>query len=328
MKHITDKEYCNLGMKTALQWEKKNKIPNKNTGIMLWCNPYHNRYAVYYRSDEVHEASEEELNILLRNKREKNKKSREKRKQREIKMYNEALEEAYERGKKEIREEYEKVISQMQRNYKKTVYSLAAQKEPIACTNGTGKIVFDVETTGLIADADEILQISIIDGSGNVLINSYVKPYYMENWSDTEPIHGITKEMVENAPYPHELIPKVKGIFDNATEWIGYNGFFDLEFLEWWGIERKIGTKLIDVMDDFTPLYGEWSEYYGDYKWQTLETCARYFEYKFKAHDSLEDVKATLHCYNCIEKMMHNGSYQQKVSYNDTITGERFEEKY
>ena len=37
-----------------------------------------------------------------------------------------------------------------------------------------------------------------------------------------------------------------------------------------------------------------------DYKWQKLTTCAAYYEYKFNAHDSLEDVKATLHCYKCI----------------------------
>ena len=317
MKHITDKEYCDLGMKTALQWAKEKMVPNKDSGIMLWCNPYHNRYAIYYRSDEVHKASEEELYMLLRPIREKQKKSREKRKQREKEAYKEALEDAYGRGQREVSEEYEKAIAQMQRNYKKTIYSLAAQKEPVACTNSTGKIVFDVETTGLNAETDEILQISIIDGDGNVLINSYVKPYYMERWSDTEKIHGITKDMVENAPYPHELIPRIKGIFDNAAEWIGYNGVYDLEFLEWWGIERKSDIKLIDVMDDFSPLYGEWSDYYSEYKWQSLETCARYFEYEFKAHDSLEDVKATLHCYNSIVRMFKDGSYQEIVSTNE-----------
>lgn len=324
MKHITDKEYCELGMKTALQWAKEKMVPNKDSGIMLWCNPYHNRYAIYYRSDEVHKASEEELDVLLRPIRENRKKSRERRKQREKEAYKEALEDAYKRGKRETREEYERAIAQMQSNYKKTIYSLAAQKEPVACTNETGKIVFDVETTGLNAETDEILQISIIDGDGNVLINSYVKPYYMENWSDTEPIHGITKEMVKNAPYPHELIPMVKGIFDNTAEWIGYNGVFDLNFLKWWGIERKSDTKLIDVMEDFSPLYGEWSDYYSDYKWQSLEKCARYFEYEFKAHDSLEDVKATLHCYNSIERMIADGSYQEIVSSNEKLNIERY----
>lgn len=232
MKHITDKEYCELGMKTALQWAKEKMVPNKDSGIMLWCNPYHNRYAIYYRSDEVHKASEEELDMLLRPIRENRKKSREKRKQREKEAYREALEAEYEQGKMKTREEYEKAISRMQHNYKKTVYSLAAQREPVTCSNCTGKIVFDVETTGLNAETDEILQISIIDGEGKVLINSYVKPYYTENWSDTEPIHGITKEMVENAPYPHELIPSVKGIFDNAAEWIGYNGVLDGSYQE------------------------------------------------------------------------------------------------
>ena len=58
-------------------------------------------------------------------------------------------------------------------------------------------------------------------------------------------------------------------------------------------------------MMDFAPIYGEWSEYHGDYKWQSLSTCAAYYGYDWgedKAHDSLADCKATLFCYNRIRE--------------------------
>lgn len=54
-----------------------------------------------------------------------------------------------------------------------------------------------------------------------------------------------------------------------------------------------------DVMKEFAPIYGEWSEYHGDYKYKSLSVCAGYYGYEWegKAHDSLEDCKATLYCY-------------------------------
>lgn len=54
-------------------------------------------------------------------------------------------------------------------------------------------------------------------------------------------------------------------------------------------------------MLEFAKEYGEWNEYFGDYKWQKLSTAASYYGYKFKAHDSLEDVRATLYVYKKLQ---------------------------
>lgn len=53
-----------------------------------------------------------------------------------------------------------------------------ALKKSILCENPSRMIVLDLETTGLSDYRDDVLQLSVIDGDGNVLINSYVKPYY------------------------------------------------------------------------------------------------------------------------------------------------------
>lgn len=47
-------------------------------------------------------------------------------------------------------------------------------------------ICLDAETTGLNLYDDEILQLSIIDGSGAILFSEYVKPVRHERWTDAE----------------------------------------------------------------------------------------------------------------------------------------------
>ena len=164
---------------------------------------------------------------------------------------------------------------------------------------GTKIIVFDTETTGVTED-DEIIQLSIIDGNGKTLINEYVHPYWKKEWAAAARVNGITPEMVKDAPYPHDLIPKVKGIFEAADILVAYNNQFDLSFLRRWGISDS-GKEQYDVMLEFAQEYGEWNEYFGDYKWQKLSTAASYYGYKFKAHDSLEDVRATLYVYKKLQ---------------------------
>jgi len=174
-----------------------------------------------------------------------------------------------------------------------------AKGPSVPCENASGVIVFDTETTGVYPEKehDEILQISIIDGDGNTLLNSYVKPRWHDKWPHAAKINGITPKMVAGAPGPEEIIPIVKGIFESADTLIAYNGSFDLSFLNVWGIRPSEEQTVIDVMPLFAEIYGEWNNYHGNYKWQKLSTAAEYYGYKFNTHDSLEDVRATLYVY-------------------------------
>lgn len=176
----------------------------------------------------------------------------------------------------------------------------ALKNKSVPCENPSRLIVLDLETTGLSNYRDDVLQLSVIDGDGNVLINSYVKPYYNTLWEQAQRINNISPDMVADAPELHELVPKLKGIFESCDTIIGYNTLFDLSFLGFLDFSER---HIIDVMDDFAPIYGEWSDYHGDYKWQKLVTCAEYYGFdwnsiKESAHNSLGDCYATLHCYN------------------------------
>lgn len=159
-------------------------------------------------------------------------------------------------------------------------------------------VCFDVETTGLHATTDEILSLSIIDYKGNVLFHSLVKPYFHDKWDEAEKVHEISPKDVENAPYPHDIAKKVREILESADVIITYNGCFDIRFLERWNINidlEKVTHN--DVMKYFAEIYGDWNELKGSYKWQKLVVCAEYYGFKFNAHDSLEDAKATLFCW-------------------------------
>lgn len=82
-------------------------------------------------------------------------------------------------------------------------------------------LFFDLELTG-VYEHDEIISISICDGNGNMIMDTLVKPIRNKRWKKTEKIHGITPDMVANAPTLEELTPRIKKIFADADNLIAY----------------------------------------------------------------------------------------------------------
>lgn len=170
-------------------------------------------------------------------------------------------------------------------------------------------IVLDTETTGLNAAEDELLQVSIIDNEGAVLFDSYIKPTQHTEWAEAERIHHITPEMVANAPTIAEVMPEINDILNRYDKIVGYNLKFDKAFLENNGAEF-LSTEYADVMKMFAPIYGEWNDQRGSYKWQKLTIAADYYGYDWSshenAHNSLGDCFATLHVYKEINEVIKN----------------------
>ena len=82
-------------------------------------------------------------------------------------------------------------------------------------------LFFDLELTGFY-DRDEILSITIVDATGKLIMDTLVKPVHTKKWKRTEKIHGITPDMVEDAPTLSELTPAIKEIFAAAENLIAY----------------------------------------------------------------------------------------------------------
>lgn len=166
-------------------------------------------------------------------------------------------------------------------------------------------VVVDTETTGLDNSVDEILQLSIIDYFGRTLYNSYFKPVKHTEWLEAERVNGISPEMVADAPLFSDELPKITAILMKAHAVVGYNTQFDVDFLKAAGASLPNDIEYVDVMREFAPVYGEWSEERQCFKWKKLIVCAEYYGYDWRkdsAHNSLSDCRATLYCYKKLKQ--------------------------
>ncbi len=163
-------------------------------------------------------------------------------------------------------------------------------------------ICLDIETTGLNPMKDEVLQVSAIDGFGNVLFDEYIRPTRHTEWPEAQAINHITPDMTANARTLSEVMPELQQLIDRADLIVGYNcDGFDLAFLEQGGLD--VFTDTYDVMYEFMPIDGRTDEF-GQYMRSTLQECARHYDpnVRYLWHDGLEDAKATLSCfYNVIQ---------------------------
>lgn len=174
-------------------------------------------------------------------------------------------------------------------------------------------IILDTETTGTDPSQDELLQISIVGGSGELIFDRYVRPTRTNSWPDAQQVNHISPELVKDAPTIEELLPEIQRIISAADCIIGYNVCFDIDFLRWvncdfpdWSGDNP-ACLIIDIMELFAAIYGDWNAYYQNYRWQPLVRAASYYQYSWEdaaAHNSLGDCFATLHVWN---RMMENG---------------------
>ena len=131
-------------------------------------------------------------------------------------------------------------------------------------------VFLDTETTGLDSGA-EIIEISVADQDGGILVDTLVKPI-RPILADAIRIHGITNELVKTAPAWPKVWPMVSQAI--AGRYIGiYNADFDLRMLKqshlFHGIVGNVpASRVFDVMK----LY---ADYIGSSRWVTLEVAGR-----------------------------------------------------
>lgn len=289
--------------KTIRQWALLGQLPKKDAkGVELWANKNCQASYVYYSPDEVDPATEKELQDFFQPERDrKNKLARLNRKWRK-----EAEEKKRQEEQKKI---FDEAVEAALLPYRDLIWKLTEKtKELYPKKEYPKSIVIDTETTGLDPFRDELLQVSIIDEEGNVLFDSYFKPLRHKEWSKAESVNHISPKMVADAPYINEKAAELYAILSQAHWIIGYNVDFDLNFLVGSDIitsEECNAFRTEDVMVQFAEIYGEYSVYHENYKWQKLTTAAAYYDYDWnvkgiEAHNSLADCFATLFVYHKI----------------------------
>ena len=160
-------------------------------------------------------------------------------------------------------------------------------------------VVIDFETTGLNCDADEILQVSIIDQDENVLMNQYCRAVRHNSWESASNVNGIYPPRVAFCPPFEKVAPYVQDILCRADKVLAYNCSFEQGFLSSNGINPYV-LFWCDPMKEIVDYCNATSG--GHRSRMALQSAARIIGYDYNAHDALEDVKATLRVHNFAAK--------------------------
>ncbi len=100
-------------------------------------------------------------------------------------------------------------------------------------------VILDTETTGM-GDA-EVIELSLIDTRGTVLLDTLVRPRRKQMSPFAQRIHGIHLNMLEDAPSWPEVLPQLLRLTDRATV-LAWNADFDARMLEQtsaaWGLSH------------------------------------------------------------------------------------------
>lgn len=169
-------------------------------------------------------------------------------------------------------------------------------------------IVIDTETTGLSKDFDEVVEISVISETGEVLLDTLVQPVLKKSWPEAESIHGISPAMIEEAQVPTlaELMPLIMRLCEDSKEVTAFNLAYDKAFLMRAAKQVEMDfSKDINwtcTMLPYSEIIGEKGRY-GKAKWQSLAKAAEYVQHEWQgtAHRALADCQATLSVWKWLE---------------------------
>lgn len=181
-------------------------------------------------------------------------------------------------------------------------------------------LIVDTETTGL-EEYDEIIEISIINMKGDVLLDTLVKPTRPIP-AEATAINNITDEMVANAPSWGEVYPLVMSVLSN-NKWLAWNSKFDARMITQTSLitgiyrdlqpenvlemYRVIHSGHIDAKATYSQWYGEFSDKNKNFVRQSLSMAVsqQNVTTKTEAHRSLADCQRVL----CVIQNACNDKY-------------------
>jgi DNA polymerase-3 subunit alpha (Gram-positive type) len=172
-------------------------------------------------------------------------------------------------------------------------------------------VVFDVETTGLSAVYDTIIELAAVkihDGEIIDRFESFANPHHPLS-ATTINLTGITDDLVENAPEVEEVLKKFHEWTGDAVL-VAHNASFDMGFL-------NVGYKKIGIGKAPNPVIDtlELARFlYPDMKNHRLNTLAKKFDVELTQHHrAIYDAEATGYL---LLKML-KGAEEKGIEYHD-----------
>lgn len=162
-------------------------------------------------------------------------------------------------------------------------------------------VILDTETTGL--ENPQIVEIAVINHLGNSLINTLVKPSIRIS-KDAKKVHGISNYQVIDAPCFGDIYDDLKSAIHDKIVII-YNADFDINVInnccEIYELPQ-LKIKTLCLMELYSQWYGEYSQYWGNYKWQPLPNAG---------HRALND------CLACLAILKEMAADSTEIQYPD-----------
>lgn len=186
-------------------------------------------------------------------------------------------------------------------------------------------LFFDVETTGLRPEYHDILTLAMVFEDGKTIdhIHLRIRPQFPRRITpEAEAVHGITREkwsLYDPPEVAHALLKKFLDRYisrfdkkDKAYP-VGYNGFFDLQFLSEFFKRRNdlylgsyINWRLLDPLSWIRGL--EFAGRIPPLENHKLNTVAAHFNIDIQAHDALSDTMATRQVFHKCLSLLKRGA--------------------
>lgn len=148
-------------------------------------------------------------------------------------------------------------------------------------------LIFDAETTGL-GNNDIIIQLALMDMKGNEVIHTNVRSIHDKRIpKEATAIHGITNQNLKHAPNFTDIVEEIYKL-SKTTTFLIFNAEFDNRMLYQTCIHNKVPTfkiKALCVQKLYSIYVGEWSDYFRDFKKQSLP---------HSSHNAFKDCQSTL----------------------------------
>ena len=157
-------------------------------------------------------------------------------------------------------------------------------------------LILDTETTGLDETA-EIIEVSLIDCHGTVLMNTLVRPSQPIP-EEASAIHGITNIMVVNAPSWQQIRRHFLELVSGRPVLI-YNADYDTRIIRQTDAPYGLPLPALDAhcaMLTYAEHWGQWDERRDNWKWQRLTAAAEQQGVipEGQPHRALADCRMTL----------------------------------